>query len=478
MSDLSPSEAVFEAIRDGFTSFVESEFKARYQDKWQEVIETERSREKRRHPLPKDADGNFVWSPKELLEFVISRNPWEVVFENSFRKNEQVPVIVRGFLRQFINFGHLWAHPRRPCTPEETTFLFYLSERLLRAAGATRQADAVRALFRATSKYFSEKYLQRDCARRLIDFYGNETAVSVVINGQQFKLPLVKTIEPVGQGYCEEQDLFFTMETDAEFRPDETMHLFTETIAREAECLGHWNGNVVRLDAIERRDVGTILHLRCAKYFDALGTNFAMDQCPQGGSLTLRDRVHGNSRAFHEFRGDRLVNHIGVVCMIETVDGMMIIQDRSDDVAIRPMTMSSSVSGVVDYCDVRNVCSRGLARVSDIATSVVREGEEELGIEIAELFFLGSFREMLRGGKPEMYFFGRAKQSLLQVQSCHKTAISRNESVAILGIQFCSAMSDIDRRIQSALGLIENKANMTLTAGLLLSAEHVRDRLK
>jgi transcriptional regulator with XRE-family HTH domain len=325
--------------------------------------------------------------------------------------------------------------------------------------------------------------LQADSAEDLLSFYINENAITFDVAGEQVGLPLVCSLRPAGLGRCSEQKLFFEVPDLPRYELPSELRRFSDPVRADAEKLGHFDGTVFRLEDITQSISGTTVTLRRASYFDALGTNFNMDSKRSPGGLTLRQFLHGRERRLcGSLKNDPLVNHLGVVIMVETKDGMLVVQERSGEVANRAHTRSSSISGAIKERQVE--AHKGPLSLRDIALVAVEHGIEELAVELKDLVFLGLFREMLRGGKPELYFFARTSLTLGQVQERLPQAEHRRESRALTGLEFSAgidaAMIGAQRgnawkcRIAGSFDKISTSGNMTLKAGLLLSADYVR----
>jgi transcriptional regulator with XRE-family HTH domain len=334
-------------------------------------------------------------------------------------------------------------------------------------------------------KNIADTNLQADRADELISFYSNEKPVEIHLCNTWIKLPFACAIKPRGRGLCDEQNIQITISTQEPYKIPSELSKFSDPVAIDALEAGHFDGIVFRLEEIKSAGEGQFLTLRRASYFDALGTNFNMDSSTGNSVRSLRQFLHGRTRRLHTgFKGDPLVNHLGVVIMVETIDGYLVVQERSGEVANRAQSLSSSISGSIKEKHFAKIGSGASLALSDIAIIAAEHGVEELAINIEELYFLGLFREFLRGGKPELYFFARTRLKLSQVQSRLRHAEHRRESKSISGLAFRNldkssavGLSDgdsLDFRVALALQRIQETGNMTVIAGLLLSADHLK----
>lgn len=202
---------------------------------------------------------------------------------------------------------------------------------------------------------------------------------------------------------------------------------------------------------------------------NSLATNFAMDFKPKDIKKTLREHLSEQSGQLCRINKSPLVNHIGVICMVESADGFIIVQKRSSGIANRPNTFSSSVSGALDWKDFSSGKEAHLE-------GAVREGVEELGIILHDIEFLGLVREFLRGGKPEMYFYTKSKYSFEEIKNNWTKAKDRQESDRLSGYHLDTANSSnftFQKNICDIIENVGNKANLTLVAGLLLLADSI-----
>jgi hypothetical protein len=164
-----------------------------------------------------------------------------------------------------------------------------------------------------------------------------------------------------------------------------------------------FNGRNLRLSNLEIVGEGGRSRIKTTHqpvfYFSGLGTNYALDDRLSGGTTTLRDLVHGESKLWPLGEAP-MANPIGVNFLIISEDSLIVLQHRGQKVAVRPLEACSSASGTVDSKD-------NLGRYHPILMAVYRETHEEIGLEADELgdiYFLGAVREFLRGGLPDFFF--------------------------------------------------------------------------
>jgi len=162
------------------------------------------------------------------------------------------------------------------------------------------------------------------------------------------------------------------------------------------------DGLGVRLADWHREDRGLVIDVQPVAFTDVLKSNMQMDRVLSNGE-TLRTVLHENGR-LEPLDESVLGNPIGVDILLFTKRGDMVVQKRSERMAIRPGALAPSVSGGFDWEDVAPDDVRTLADVP-----IWREMIEELGVAqgvLRDLHFLGVARELARGGQPEAFFSG------------------------------------------------------------------------
>jgi hypothetical protein len=322
----------------------------------------------------------------------------------------------------------------------------------------------------------AEKYL-RLSGQDLVAFYSRESPIEFSLDGRRLVLPATLAWAPRANGDLARQGLAFTV-SETPFTVDPLLADYRAPVVRDAAHDDRlFDGRVVRLANLGSDGAVSFCP---ASYFDALATNFAMDHRPDARRETLRQFLHGGTRALDRFADSKLANHVGVVCMLETADGMLVAPRRSGNVANRPDSISASASGALDPADIGPIGADSFA-LSTLANAAFRETFEELGVEMTQLRFLGLLRELLRGGKPEFYFYGRTSASLQAVSPRLRKAEGREETISVTGFALHSdrvgrdsaSRAAFESRVQGILNESSDAANLTFSAGVLLASTHV-----
>ncbi|MHA6250735.1 hypothetical protein [Oceanobacillus sp. CAU 1775] len=149
-----------------------------------------------------------------------------------------------------------------------------------------------------------------------------------------------------------------------------------------------------------------------------------MDYKPKDGK-SLRERIHiqGKLTSIHD---SQLANHLGINILVFTPAGYLIMPQRSDKVSYAPLELSASISGAVR--------THGIASGQTLDSfAIIREGIEELGLTRNDILyesiqFLGLTRELIRGGKPEIFFVMKTKLNKIEIEERWKAAQDKWEN--------------------------------------------------
>jgi hypothetical protein len=327
----------------------------------------------------------------------------------------------------------------------------------------------------------SDKYNDLN-AKELLEFYSDENHISLIVNGKLHIIPACYAITPTGDGSILEQKIMMKIDKE-ELKLSNIIDSYTKPVIQEIRKNSDlFDGKVVRLSSIEKQDGVLVVTVQQASYFYSVSTNFSMGHVPKNRNQSLRQLVHGENKKLPSFKGNPLVNIIGVVHMVESSDGIMIVQKRGQKVANRINTLSSSVSGTFEWVDV---LSGEDSLVYSVFQCAIRETLDELGfITQGDAFFLGAIRDYERGGMPDFYYYSKSDRSFSQIQDSQKDANESWESDATTGFEFFSDRVDskeqsrtlFQQRVDNFLSNNDCNANLTLYAGLLLATKNILDR--
>lgn len=198
-----------------------------------------------------------------------------------------------------------------------------------------------------------------------------------------------------------------------------------------------YDAKTTRLNKIEMLDKGLRIYISKASYFAYLGTNFSMDIKLKGWRNSLRNFLHKDGKLV-PLKYSSLANHIGIGALVFTSDNFLVLQQRPlKGVSIRGGELAPSVSGASEFKDF------SLNRENYLVNFLLREAEEELGIDldcidVSSIRLLGIVRELLRGGKPEMFFSAQLKIDYQELKSMTIHVKDSWETGNIVGFEFGS----------------------------------------
>lgn len=183
---------------------------------------------------------------------------------------------------------------------------------------------------------------------------------------------------------------------------------------------------------------GIILNVSKAYFKAALLTQRSLDYRGFGWDSSLRHDVHPTG-CFEPLNQSCFPNTIGVNAIVFTVDSYLIIPMRSANVHINANKVAPSISGAADFSDVYYSNES-----SNLLRPVLREGLEELGLEEYQIVkngivFLGMTRDMLRGGKPELFFAIKLNISMMDIKNLWTNALDKNENKVLDYFKFNSS---------------------------------------
>jgi hypothetical protein len=334
----------------------------------------------------------------------------------------------------------------------------------------------------APHRSIADRNLREDRSDELIRFYHAEEPLKLEVGGELVSLPFTCALASQGSGTASLQQVELLI-SDKPYRLPAFLSDHYAAIQAEAELAGHFNGDVARVESLKGCGDKTTIALGKAKYFETLATNYAMDRRLGQPCRSLRELVHTDGRLLPFSAHDTLVNSIGVVVMVESSDGFLVAQQRSGAVINRANTLSSSVSGAVKWRQLGEAHVGARLPFSILAAVAQEHVREELAIDLPEICFLGIFRELLRGGKPETYWYGKSALKFEELRQHLSRAEHRSETKSLTALDFRNrrhprvGLSDkqaFELRLSGSFHSIVETGNMTLIAGVLLSAAHIR----
>lgn len=170
-----------------------------------------------------------------------------------------------------------------------------------------------------------------------------------------------------------------------------------ELLAGKFRQEGHYSTPLVRLDAID----GDTFTVEKTSYYRSFLANFCPDLTLDSGK-TLRELTKPllvDEQGLRPLAESPLSNHLGVGCLVVTMDGEIFVAVRSGRVAVDQYSIALPVSG-----SASSTITDGVDNPS-VADFVYAEIEEELALDessVRRLFYTGTIRRMERLGKPDV----------------------------------------------------------------------------
>jgi hypothetical protein len=193
------------------------------------------------------------------------------------------------------------------------------------------------------------------------------------------------------------------------------------------------NEQNLRLNKISKKGNNIILNVQPVDYKLFVHTNLVLDVKLKNKKQTLRELLHSDGK-LEQLNNSLLANHLGIGILLFTADGSIIIQKRSKKVAFRTNELCPTASGAISSTDLPT-------NLSLENMEIFRESFEEIGINKSDIIFdktkfLGITRELIRAGKPEMFFIAKTKLSENEIKDKWRDAKDRWESKKIIFFNF------------------------------------------
>jgi len=260
--------------------------------------------------------------------------------------------------------------------------------------------------------------------------------VGLTYNGERISLPQVLIFDNTKRKFPLSKIKFQLISDFFEIRNDIqslTEDSFEKLLAYLRKKRRYSNEQNLRLVNFIEEYEGAVLIVQPVEYKYFVHTNLVLDVKSKGKEQTLREYLHCDGK-LEDFEESPLANHLGINILLFTADGSLIMQKRSKEVAFRTKELCSAASGAISLTDVSTELT-----LEDMPK--LREAFEEIGISKKDIlsdkiFFLGITRELIRGGKPEMFFFGKTNLSEKQTKEKWKDAKDKWESKKLIFFNF------------------------------------------
>lgn len=191
-----------------------------------------------------------------------------------------------------------------------------------------------------------------------------------------------------------------------------------------------YNNTNIRVDdwGIEKNEF--VLHTSRTTYFNSLVTNRAMDYKLSNG-ITMRDLFECGP-SIHPLSDSVLSDHLGFNGFVISSDGYIVLVKRSGNVSIGKRTVGDSIGGSLK---VKYALNHGCFTVEGLVNGIVREIKDELSIDagdletlIPERNIIAAYRDLVEGGKPQLFIVIKAKISRERIQNQFDDTVQQSDN--------------------------------------------------
>jgi hypothetical protein len=283
----------------------------------------------------------------------------------------------------------------------------------------------------------------------VFEVYSREPKLRVAVDGQVFVLPHAPLL-PGGS-----PELRLEIHRRPHHPPEQgRMAAALSTLRADP---ARFDGTLVSLRSLSRRGSGWHGRLRPVSYFDARAAESLLD------SDGLRSQECQDGSLPPVGKG-ALAGDMGVVVLLQTNDEHYVLQRRGPDLDWRAGLLSVTASGSLEPGPDLVGAELGL---SDLLRGAARELEEEVGVggdQGVELVSLGIWRELARGGKPELYAAARVSLDAAAVADHQARARDAHEAAELRAVPLPQSGGELCALVKGLLA----EADPALLAALLL----------
>lgn len=175
------------------------------------------------------------------------------------------------------------------------------------------------------------------------------------------------------------------------------------------------NSDTIRLDNYTYSDGKLTLNTSRSQYYDMLVTNRCMD-FELGGAVTIR-KVYEAKEAVTPLEKSQLGNQIGINGLIISKDGYLLIEKRGRNKTTWKNKFAQPISLALKLSDVATDADGKMSSTPEAAEQIFKKvilktikknfgiDESDIGAFSLSNNFMGIARDLLEGGKPNMYFY-------------------------------------------------------------------------
>lgn len=192
---------------------------------------------------------------------------------------------------------------------------------------------------------------------------------------------------------------------------------FDELFAAHATSNVYNNTNI-RIDDWKIEQNQFIIYASRTTYFNSLITNRAMDYRLSNG-ITIRDLFECGP-SIHSLNNSHLSNHLGFNGFVISSDGYIVLVKRNSNVSIGKRTVGDSIGASLK---AKYALDHGSFHVEGLINGIIKEIKDELAIDKGALEefrpeknIIAAYRDLVEGGKPQLFFAVRARIPKDQIQ--------------------------------------------------------------
>lgn len=306
--------------------------------------------------------------------------------------------------------------------------------------------------------------------------YARDASRLLVLNG----ISLCSTKYYVYEKPIDVRDLSIRVE-DGGFQISWYIEQYCNELIRRFSPAKTFNGLTLRFEGFADND-SRCFRLKYATYYDYLVTNGSHDS-KLFNELTVRDILEPGP-GLNPLEASQCANHLGLSSLIFTSDNYLLLQQRSKNVSAFAGMLSPSVSGAANYSTFDDGTGK-LSFATWFETEIREELTDKLSLQdFEEIKALGLSRELIRLGKPELFFVARLKISRNELEELLKSqqkellvaggsilgtalnspaAISRNESEKFVWLKYGADDSLADKLAKHKIEQVKDETELRFT---------------
>lgn len=203
---------------------------------------------------------------------------------------------------------------------------------------------------------------------------------------------------------------------------EELMAAAQEAFKREGRRLTYENRQVIRVREIRMNPTEAVIHIQPSEYNTQVVTNLTMDLAHQGPSISWRgmswrQKLRTAAAVLPTLdHNSELANNLGISCLVLTADDQLLVPLRA------PLAVFGGQWGICPSFEAQWEPSFRNGREMEISKFLDELMPEHLMLEVGiearsmTLHPLALCREWLRGGKPQLFMFGKTSLTFNEIK--------------------------------------------------------------